>query len=275
MGDGRLAEADAFEDMQLSCRLLPLTVALAACALLFAGCAPRTLAVPMATQRDRSACPARTDTLLVLLPGAYSDPQEFVREGFIDEVRERRLAVDVLRVDAHLGYYDNRSIIDRLRADVIAPAQAQGYRSIWIAGISIGGLGSMVYADERPGDVAGIVVLAPYLGERPIAIDIDNAGGLARWHAPTILPELPPREQRELRLWQWLQAYTAHPPPRDHPSLWLGYGLDDRFAFSHRLLADILPADHVATTEGGHDWPEWMRLWRRLLPRLPLPACPS
>jgi hypothetical protein len=55
----------------------------------------------------------------------------------------------------------------------------------------------------------------------------------------------------------------------------MGYGVDDRFAFSHRLLAAALPADRVFTTEGGHDWPEWMRLWRRMLPTLPLPGCPG
>ncbi|MEJ8851486.1 alpha/beta hydrolase [Variovorax rhizosphaerae] len=246
--------------------------ALTACALLV-GCASRAPVVPMAQQLDRSACPAQTDTLLVLLPGAYSDPAEFVREGYIDAVRERGLSVDVLRVDAHLGYYSNGVIIDRLRADVIAPAQAQGYGSIWIVGISIGGFGGMVYAEERPGELAGIVAIAPYLGERLIATGIDNAGGLARWRAPPVLPEMSPRERRELRVWRWLQAYSNEPPPSDHPPLWLGYGLDDRFAFSHRLLADALHADHVATTEGGHDWPEWMRLWRNLLPRLPLPRC--
>ena len=248
-------------------------VALAACATVV-GCASRTTVVPMAMQHEFGACPAQTDTLLVLLPGAYSDPEEFVREGFIDAMRERRLAVDVLRVDAHLGYYSNGTIIDRLRADVIAPAQARGYRSIWIAGISLGGFGGMVYAEERPGELAGIVAIAPYLGERLVATGIDNAGGLARWPAPPLLPEMSPFERRELRVWRWLQAYAAPSTPNDHPPLWLGYGLDDRFAFSHRLLANALPPERVATTDGGHDWPEWMRLWRSLLPRLPLPACP-
>ncbi|MEJ8858693.1 alpha/beta hydrolase [Variovorax robiniae] len=252
-----------------------MVAALTATALLASGCASRALVVPMAMQREPSACPAQTDTLLVLLPGAYSDTEEFVREGFIGAIQQRRLAVDVLRVDAHLGYYRNESIIDRLRADVIAPAQAQGYRSIWIVGISLGGFGGMIYAEERPGALAGIVALAPYLGERLIATGVDNAGGLARWPAPPVLPEMPSFERRELRLWRWLQPYSNRPPPSDHPPLWLGYGLDDRFAFSHRLLANALPADHVATTEGGHDWPEWMRVWRSLLPRLPLPACPN
>lgn len=247
--------------------------ALCACLLLASGCATRKTVVPMATQTDRSACAATTDTLLVLLPGAYSDPQEFEREGFITAVRERNLAVDVQRVDAHLGYYSNGSIVDRLHDDVIAPARAKGYRSIWVVGISVGGFGGMIYAESRPGELAGLVTLAPYLGERLTSTEIDNAGGLARWYAPVGALDMTQREPRELRLWRWLQGYAVRPQPADRPPLWLGYGDSDRFAFSHRLLAAVLPTDRVATTPGGHDWPEWRRLWQSLLPRLPLPVC--
>lgn len=226
----------------------------------------------MATTTEPSDCPDQTSTLLVLLPGAYSAPQEFVDAGFGAAVRERGLAVDVLRVDAHLGYYDNAgSLLLRLDQDVIRPARARGYRSIWLAGISIGGFGSLAYAASRPGEVAGVIVLAPYLGERLTSTVIDNAGGLAQWRSTLPTPDAGPRERRELQLWQWLQAYATTPAER--PPLWLGYGVDDRFAFSHRLLAAVLPADHVATTPGGHDWPEWSRLWGDLLPRLPLPGC--
>ena len=247
---------------------------LCVCILWASGCASRKTVVPMVTQTDSSACPAVTDTLLVLLPGAYSDPQEFEREGFVAAVRKRNLAVDVQRVDAHLGYYGNGSIVERLHDDVMAPARANGYRSIWIVGISVGGFGGMIYAENRPGELAGLVTLAPYLGERLTSTGIDNAGGLARWYPPVGPLDMTQREPRELRLWRWLQGYGTS-QPADRPPLWLGYGDSDRFAFSHRLLAAVLPADRVATTPGGHDWPEWRRLWHSLLPRLPLPRCGS
>jgi hypothetical protein len=251
-----------------------LATLLAVCAVLGTGCASRQPTVPLATLSDPSACPARTDTLLVMLPGAYSTLDEFTREGFIDAVRERGIAADVLRADAHLGYYDDRgSVVRRLHEDVVVPARARGYRSIWIVGISVGGLGGMLYARERPGELAGLVVLAPYLGERAIATEIDNAGGLARWQAPTGPLDPTQREMRDPALWRWLQGYTVRPAVPALPPLYLGYGTGDRFAFSHRLLAAALPGDHVATTDGGHDWPEWRRLWRGLLATLPLPRC--
>jgi hypothetical protein len=56
------------------------------------------------------------------------------------------------------------------------------------------------------------------------------------------------------------------------PPLYLGFGLSDRFASNHQLLAEALPPGHVFTTEGGHDWPQWSQLWRKMLDVLPLPS---
>ena len=240
--------------------------------LLLAGCGLwRPARIPLDTRLEPSACAARADTLVVFLPGAYSKPDEFVREGFVEALRRRHIAADAMLVDAHLGYYDNRSIAERLDADVIAPAHARGYRAVWLVGISIGGLGALAHEATRPGGVAGIVVLAPYLGQRLLATDIDIAGGLRAWRAPA--GPLAP-EQDDVRLWRWLQGYGTSPLPAGRPALYLGYGLGDRFAFSHRLLAAALPPERVFTTAGGHDWPAWRRLWQQMLDVLPLPACP-
>jgi len=238
----------------------------------------RKAAVPMATSLEKSSCArGEVDTLLVMLPGAYSAPGEFEREGFVRAVRENRIAADVMLVDAHLGYFNDKSILDRLSADVVAPARGQGYRHIWIVGISLGGFGGMLYAQTHPGELAGLVTLAPYLGERSLGTDIANAGGLARWNGPLVDPAAsPPRTPNETQLWQWLRGYAGFTNTTGaRPPLYLGYGVDDRFAFSNRLLANVLPPERVFTTEGGHDWPEWNHLWRRMLPTLPLPGCPG
>jgi pimeloyl-ACP methyl ester carboxylesterase len=247
-------------------------------ALLATGCGGlRAAKAPLSSTLEKSACTPSADTLIVMLPGAHSHPEEFVREGFVNALNENRLAVDVMLVDAHLGYYNDKTILDRLSQDVMTPARSKGYKSIWIVGISVGGFGGLLYAQTHPGELAGLVTLAPYLGERALGTDIANAGGLARWTGPlSDPPGSDPRTPNETQLWQWLRGYvgtTATFGPR--PPLYLGYGVDDRFAFSHRLLAAALPAGRVFTTEGGHDWPEWTRLWRRMLPTLPLPGCPG
>jgi S-formylglutathione hydrolase FrmB len=210
----------------------------------------------------------RADTLLIFLPGAFLAPEEFEREGFVAAVREHKFAADVMLVDANVSYYYDQTFVQRLSDDVLAPARRNGYRAIWLVGISIGGFGALTHELARPGLVEGIIVLAPYLGRRPVGAEIQKAGGLRQWKKPE---GPPPDEEVDRKLWPWLQQYTQPQQAEHLPPLYLGYGLADRFAPNHRLLAEALPQDHVFTTEGGHDWPQWSRLWRDMLDVLPLP----
>ncbi|GAA4333291.1 hypothetical protein GCM10023165_08330 [Variovorax defluvii] len=212
---------------------------------------------------------SRSDTLLVFLPGAFLKPEEFEREGFVSAVRERDLAADALLVDADVSYYYDQSFVERLHDDVLQPQRALGYKTIWLVGISIGGFGALIHELARPGLVDGIVTLAPYLGRRPVGAEIHKAGGLRAWKAPE---GPPPDEEVDRKLWPWLQQYADDKTARHLPPLYLGFGLADRFAANHQLLADALPAGRVFTTEGGHDWPQWSRLWRKMLDVLPLPT---
>ncbi|MET0336033.1 MAG: alpha/beta hydrolase [Rhizobacter sp.] len=242
------------------------SLALVLLACLLAGCAgKRPSTVPLRTISQPLAC-GTADTLLVMLPGSYSLPEEFIREGFVRTVRDQQIAADVLLVDAHLGYYNDRSIIDRLQADVIRPARARGYREVWLVGISIGAVGAMLYADEHPGGADGVVLLAPFLGSRLTALDIENAGGLARWPAPERLVN----EEIDMRLWRWIKGQTDGTSATPKLPIFQGYGVDDRFVYNNRLMSRSLPATRVFTVEGGHDWLAWNALWKRMVQALPL-----
>lgn len=242
---------------------------------LLSGCAAfRPLTVPIGTIAEPARCASPPDALIVMLPGAGSRPEDFVTEGFVRAVRDRRLAADIVLVDAHRGYFNELQIIERLRADVIAPARARGYAQIWLVGISLGGFGALVYSAEHPAGVTGIVALGPYLGSDKKGGEIAAAGGLKAWRAP--MPAEP--GDFDTRFWRGLQPYAAvagGPSSEVRPTLLLGYGLEDRFRPNHDLLAAALPANRVFTTAGGHDWPPWLALWQRMLGAMPLRADPS
>jgi pimeloyl-ACP methyl ester carboxylesterase len=224
----------------------------------------------MRSLAENAACASRPDTLMVMLPGASSLPEEFLREGFVRVLRERQLAVDVLLVDAHPAYYKEKIILERLQADVINPARARGYRKIWLVGVSLGGFGALLHALTQPTDADALMLLAPYLGERRVTDAVRAAGGLQAWNgvaAGALETDM------DLRLWRWLQAYGSAAAQR--PPLYLGYALGDRLAPSSALLAASLPAERVFTMAGGHDWPEWRALWSRMLERAALPVDPS
>lgn len=252
--------------MRFWCLLMTMSLAL------LAGCASRPLVVPLRTIEQPAPC-APLDTLVVMLPGSYSLPEDFIREGFVRRLRERGAKVEVLLVDAHVGYYESRTIVDRLHADVVQPARARGVRQVWLVGISIGAVGAMLYAEEHPRELEGMVLLAPYLGSRLFTLDIENAGGLSRWQAP----ERRVDEDVEPRLWRWLKAQTEGSAGTDarRIAIYQGYGVDDRFAYNNRLLSRALPPDRVFTAPGGHDWPAWNALWQRIAPELPLPQDPA
>jgi hypothetical protein len=241
-----------------------------------AGCQflPRTPVTPMPLLRQPGPGPGRADTLVVLLPGAYSRPQEFIDEGYVRALRASGgagAAADVWIADAHLGYFNDRSVLRRLREDVIAPARAQGYQRLWLVGISLGGFGALAYASVHGRSagtgVDGVLAVAPYLGSRRLQGEMLAAGGPRAWAdaTPAGTPGLEQGaspDDGERALWRWLAR-----PPAGAPPVYLGYGSEDRLADGHRLLAGVLPADRVATVPGGHDWPPWLALWQGWLQR--------
>jgi pimeloyl-ACP methyl ester carboxylesterase len=211
--------------------------------------------------RFDAAGPYAAPTLVVMLPGAYSVPGEFADEGFVQALRDRQIAADVVIAGARIEHYIEGKVIDRLHEQVFAPARAQGVRSIWLVGISLGGLFALACAARRPDMFSGVLTLAPYLGRRTLLTEIQRAGGPSAWAAGR---QTQPDDLLEHEVWTWLATHPAHPP------LYLGHGRDDRFADAHRQLALQLPADRHFEVPGGHDWSTWRQLWllwlsRRLL----------
>lgn len=225
---------------------------------LLAGCLP--FLRPAKAPLESIAFPASksSDCLVVLLPGRFGSPQNFFDAQFPERLEAAGLTADLIAVDAHLGYYRKRSVVDRLRADIVQPAIADGYREIWLVGASLGGLGAFLYARDHAQDLTGVVALAPFLGDKKLAADIRAQGGLRQWR-----PTQEDASKDFPRLWQWLrdQAAIPHAPL----SLYLAFGTEDRLATSAQLLAEALPRDHTFTTPGKHDWKVWGKLWEEFL----------
>ncbi len=177
-------------------------------------------------------------------------------------MRERGLPVDVMALDAHADHYLERTHIERLLHATLDDVKARGYRRIWLMGISLGGLGSMLCVTQRGADIEGAVLLAPFLGTSGIIAEVAAAGGLRCWQ----LEEGGAADCERAFLAQ-LQDYPLHAPHA--AQVFLGYGTEDRFLAASTLLAACLPQQRVLALPGGHDWETWQRLWHVLLDRLP------
>lgn len=205
-----------------------------------------TIYYPLASKRD----PAAKD-LMVMLPGLGDYAETFERNGLLDEVRERKLGMDVIAVNAHIGYYSDRTLLTRLQEDVVEPAFAKGYRRIHFMGISLGGYGTLLYMREHPEHVSSAILLGPYLGEPEFyGYLLDLVAGRKN-------------VVDEANIWAWL----ADLPEDTRRTIYLGHGKSDRYAESHRLLRRFLPPQNTISVEGAHDWSAWRILWSRLLSR--------
>jgi len=120
-------------------RLLPvygLFVALLA-SVFFPGCYSSTK-IPIDTIHYYGTGDAKVPRLLfVFLHGNGDRNTVFDKESFVEAVRARGLPVDMVSVDAHVGYYMNGTIVTRLKQDVIDPARAEGYERVWLVGNSL------------------------------------------------------------------------------------------------------------------------------------------
>ncbi|MBI5007054.1 MAG: alpha/beta hydrolase [Nitrosomonadales bacterium] len=201
--------------------------------------------------------------LLLMLPGAKNTPQQLVDNGFIRALRERKLPVDVLALDAHVDLYLERADIERVLHHTLDEVRAKGYRRIWLLGISLGGSGAMICATQRTAEIEGVFLLAPFLGTRGLIAEVETAGGLRHWQAGEIVAR-----DHERVLLQGIQGRMlgAAEPPLIH----LGYGSEDRYRGASDMLSAHLPQSRVSVRPGGHDWETWVALWHELLDKRPL-----
>ncbi|MFK7962666.1 MAG: alpha/beta hydrolase-fold protein [Burkholderiaceae bacterium] len=223
----------------------------------------RSIGAPIHQVYDRLLPAANVQSLLVFLPGVLDYAEDFERFGFLQAVRQERLPIDMVAVDANLRYMQRGLLTDRLHQDVIAPARQRGYANIWLVGISLGGLSAMLYA-ARHADIDGIVSIAPFLGRSAALEEIARAGGLTRWQpdADTAMFDW----ERDPHL--WLKTYLPSLKSRPSgvsPRLIMGLGLQDRYYQEQSQLAASLPPEDVFSAPGIHDWPVWQKLWRTIL----------
>jgi pimeloyl-ACP methyl ester carboxylesterase len=221
------------------------------------GMAPTQVPIPTI---ETSNADGRNDSLVIMLPGRGDRADVFIREGFHNAGEQH--GFDTVAVDAHLGYYMQRSLLDRLHEDIVTPAQAAGYRNIWLLGISMGGLGTLLYAAEYPEQVDGVILLAPFLGDRDAISAIVESGPLAEWDG-----EGSGLKDHEIKAWSWIRdARTGS----EKTPLVLGYGLSDGMAEGYQSLHDVIQPSSVYTLEGGHKWTTWKPLWEEIAADLEL-----
>ena len=209
----------------------------------------------MRTLTDGEPARGRHAILIALLSGTYSEPEDFVREGFPEAVRAHGIDADLVMAEVRAAWFADGSIVRRISESVVQPAKARGHERVWLAGVSLGGLAALSYAARHEEDVAGIVLISPYPATRDVLREMEAAGGLGEWK-----PVIPPEGDLEREAWLWLaQREDGGPPVHCY------FASGDRFAEGQRRMAGAIAPDRVRELPGGHDWKAWRALWDAFL----------
>lgn len=199
-----------------------------------------------------------TTLRVVLLPGAYHTPNQFLDAGFAEAVRRRALPIELILAVPELAHLTDRRWLVALHDEVVAPARAQG-AAVWLGGVSLGGFMALRFAAQYPTLLDGLCLLAPYLGSRIIASEIEAQADAAAWQVQTLA-----EDDDERRIWHYISTLGSS---ASSTRIFLGYGERDRFADTQRVLAQVVPAGRATTRviAGGHDWTVWRALWNDYL----------
>jgi len=171
----------------------------------------------------------------------------------------------VLLADATFAYYNKGNLIERLHGEIVSPAQRAGYRKIWLAGASLGGMGALLYEQQHPGEVTGIVLFAPFVGDRKLLQEISDAGGPRAWN-PGELPAEVNSDNYQRQVWKMVKGWAEE--PQRARRVWLACGVEDRLLAGARLMATALPQDRFIELPGGHTWAAWINGGKTVFTRI-------
>ena len=191
--------------------------------------------------------------LVVLLSGRGAPESYFSDHDWVDIARQFGSTADYVAPFAHYGYYVTATFLPRLQQDVMLPLEKNNYKSISVLGISMGGLGAILYTNKHPETIDRIYLISPFLGKSEVHEEIAQAGGLMQWQ---IKDE--DKDNWNYYIWWRLKKLLSDPNTRD--KVYLGFGQQDRMP-GLQLLAGSLPADHVISIPGGHKDVVFTRIW--------------
>ena len=197
----------------------------------------------------------RPGLAIALLSGSYTEPEDLAREGFVDAVRRRGLAAEIVMAGVRAAHFADGSVVERLRADVLQPLRGRGFQRVWVAGISLGALAALCHAARHEDEAERRVLLSPYPGTREVLREVAAAGGLASWR-----PVIGPHGDLEREAWRWLRDGGAR-----RAAVECYYGAADRFVEGQRMMAAAMAPAAVHEVAGGHEWEDWRSMWNEFL----------
>jgi len=210
---------------------------------------------PIATIESPASVAEPAPPLIVVLPGFGSNAKALKDHAVDETIHKAWPQADVLLTSATVSYYRHKVLVQHLEHDVLEPVRRQGYREVWLAGASIGGLGALLYEREHPGAVTGLILFAPWMGPNDLLDEIRQAGGVRQWE-PGPVPAKVTFANYQREVWRVVKGWSGNPASANR--IWLVCGDEDRLLGAAQLMAAVLPESHYLEVRGGHTWATWL-----------------
>jgi hypothetical protein len=196
-----------------------------------------------------------SEALIIVLPGMLSDSQDMLEQGVPDAIHRGWPEPDILMADLTMNFYRKGLAAKRLHDEIVVPARQQGYSEIWLVGGSMGGMGTLMYEWQHPGELDGLVLISPYLGGDDVTDAIRKAGGLKSWYSGERTMDMDGDNYDRL-VWQMAQDWIGDKVKLQR--VWLMCGDEDKFYPNAQMLGAILPEGRYFPGSGGHSWDYWI-----------------
>lgn len=200
----------------------------------------------------------KTENLIIFIPGLYDSQNKFKNELFFKTARDEAVDADLVAVNINVVHLADKMVGERIKKDVLNYVKNDGYKNIWVVGVSIGGLSSLVYLKNHGENICGVVVLAPYLGDDVLAEEMKQVGGLKNW-VPDMGKLKDSIDVEVDTLWLWLAKKN------NFSNIYLGYGKQDDITIGSLTLESLLDKKNVVAIDGEHDWETGRKIWETQL----------
>jgi hypothetical protein len=195
------------------------------------------------------------EVLIIVLPGILSDALDMQKRGLPDAIHRGWPEPDILLADLTLNFYRKGLAVKRLHDEIVVPARQQGYSEIWLAGGSMGGLGTLMYEWQHPEELDGLVLISPYLGGDDVTEAIRQAGGLILWNSGE-RAKVMDSDNYDRLVWQMAQDWIGDETKLQR--IWLMCGDEDELYPDVQMLGAILPEGRYFPGPGDHSWDYWI-----------------
>lgn len=200
----------------------------------------------------------KNDSLIIFLPGLFDNANRFKKEQFFSLAREAGVKADMVAASIHVGHLLQEKMFARIEKDIYQPAKKAGYKNMWLVGMSLGGLNSLLFYQKYTSEICGVVLLAPYIVTDTLKKEFQKIGELKNWRLKSVENESVVN-QRVRDLWVWLLAQDEK---KYLQQIYLGFGEQDRYVDDIKLLQRVLDKKNVIAIEGKHDWVAGKKIWQ-------------